>query len=375
MPIRYLAFRGPASGRDEIPGVLVSYQVDFHAVEKTGEIGSKSGDAISIRFIEAATQAQRVVVIDGGYKGTSERVMAHMEEFYKTSHIDLMISTHPDQDHINGLASLLDLTTVGEILMHDPHQHHADAINVNNIEVVDAILGIAQDRRIPVTEPFQGLTRFGSQILVLGPTRGHYEQMLSKHLSEVASGAASARIASAMRETFAKAGDLLERKAAGFGIPVETLGEDGETSPRNEMSVVTLLAVNGDRMLFTGDAGIDGMGMACDYYEVLFGSFQSQPLSLFQAPHHGSRRNLSPSLLNRMFGEPGYGPGNAVSVISSAKADEKHPSPKVTNALKRRGVEVTATESRTLMEASLDWPRDGWTPIPSLDYLLEEDES
>jgi hypothetical protein len=45
------------------------YEIDFLSIEKTGELGSKSGDAITIGFIEASG-AERVVVIDGGYSWT-----------------------------------------------------------------------------------------------------------------------------------------------------------------------------------------------------------------------------------------------------------------------------------------------------------------
>jgi hypothetical protein len=78
--------------------------------------------------------------------------------------------------------------------------------------------------------------------------------------------------------------------------------------------------------------GVPALNVAAAEYEGRFGSFSSQPLNVFQVPHHGSRSNVSPSLLDRLIGP--IGSVETVSaVISSAKASPHHSSPKVTNAL------------------------------------------
>lgn len=353
------------------------YEVDFLPIEKTGEKGSKSGDAIAIRFTEQTTQRDRVVVIDGGYGHTAEAIVAHIEKRYGTNHIDIMISTHPDQDHINGLAGIMKIAadgnaSVGELLIHRPHDHAESVLDMSNIEVVDALIGLAEELNVTISEPFTGLSRFGNQVLVLGPTQTYYESLLKQHLEEERSGAAALRRKTS--ESFAasivsKTADLLEKKLAHW--PFETLGEDGDSGPRNDTSVVTLIRVDGERMLFTGDAGIGALNQAWDEYERVIGSFPDTPLDLFQAPHHGSRRNLSPSLLNRIFGEPGENPLSPASMISSAFNDKKHPSPKVTNALGKRGVEVFATESRHIAHTSN--ARPGWTAITAIGPLEEDD--
>lgn len=343
------------------------YEVDFLPVEKTGELGSKSGDAITMRFTEETTQRERVVVIDGGYGHTAEAVVENIRKFYGTTHIDLMISTHPDQDHINGLANIMDIVAEGgasvdELFIHRPHDHADSALAMSNIEVVDALIGSAEDMGIAITEPFTGESRFGGQVRVLGPTRAYYERLLEQHLAEERSGEATLRRTasdSLAASLIQKAGDFLERKLADF--PIETLGENGDSGPRNDTSVVTLLQVDGHRMLFTGDAGITALGRAWDEYERVVGSFPDTPLDFFQAPHHGSRRNLSPSLLDRIFGKPGENPLAPTSMISSALKDKKHPSPKVVNSLGMRGVDVFATESRHISHTSTTRP--GWAAL------------
>jgi len=351
------------------------YEVDFLPIERTGEGGSKSGDAITIRFREDASGLARVVVIDGGFSYTGEAVIEHVQRWYDTSHVDLMISTHPDQDHLNGLTTVMDELAVGELMIHIPQDHAPDADDFSNIEVVDALIGLAEEKGVRISEPFTGAQRFDGHITILGPSQAYYETLLAEHLLEVQSGAAAARFSTSTTRPglMTKAADLLSRVLA--YLPIETLGEDGDCGPRNNSSVVTLLQVDGERMLLTGDAGIPALNQAWDEYEAIIGRHQGMPLHFFQAPHHGSRRNLSPSLLNRIFGDPGSNPGSTTSFISSAKQDAKHPSPKVTNALRRRGVESYATEGNSLLHKSSDLPmRPGYGPVTAIGPLEEGDD-
>jgi hypothetical protein len=85
-------------------GANTMYEVDFLPIEKTGEPGPRSGDAIAVRFTDDFGH-YRVVVIDGGYKYTGESLIQHLEKYFSKSYVDLMISTHPDMDHINGLTT------------------------------------------------------------------------------------------------------------------------------------------------------------------------------------------------------------------------------------------------------------------------------
>lgn len=353
------------------------YEVDFHAIEKTGETGSKSGDAITVRFTEVGTGRERVLVVDGGFKHSGEGLLEHIEKYYETSHVDLMISTHPDQDHINGLATVLDDVSVGELLIHRPHDHTTmDVNNFSNIAVVDALIALAEEKGVTVTEPFTGLTRFGGQVRILGPTQDYYEALVEQHLDEVASGEAQNRASRAKMSALVAslAGDLLHKAIS--WLPLETLREGGETGPRNNSSVITLVTCDaGKRLLFTGDAGIEALTAGMDEYEALVAPLPDKMMGFFQAPHHGSKRNLAPSLLDRLFGGPSGDGSERTSFISSAKQDKKHPSPKVTNALLRRGLEPIATEGRTICDRSPDAPdRAGWVTLAPIGPLNEDED-
>lgn len=348
------------------------YEIDFLPVEAEDGPGSKSGDAITARFTVESTGRNAVVVIDGGFQATGDQVVEHVRRYYCTDEVDLVVSTHPDADHINGLVPVIEQLDVGELLVHQPRLHAGvDVKDFSNIESVDELLATADQYGVIVTEPFTGEQRFGGQLRILGPTEGYYKELVSAHLDEAKTGLAAARMA---RPTLmAKAADLLSR-VTDF-LPGETLTDGGETSPRNSSSVITLVQAAGHRLLFTGDAGIEALSYAADEYEAMIGPFVSQPLAFFQAPHHGSRHNLGPSILDRMLGEKGSPFGDVTSFISSARLAPKHPSPKVVNALLRRGCWVRATEGRKLWHHSGDSPaRADYVTVQSLTPLIEDDD-
>lgn len=344
------------------------YEIDFLPVESENGSGSKSGDAISVRFTLEDSGREAIVVIDGGFQSVGENLVAHIDKYYGTRNIDLVISTHPDADHLNGLATVIEEMKVEELMVHQPRSHGIDTADFSNIEALDNLIAVAKQEGTKISEPFMGETRLGGQLTILGPTRGYYEELIQQHLEEARAGSkASPPLASIIGH----AKDLWERAMS--SLPFETLTDDGETSPRNNTSAITLIQAEGQRLLFTGDAGIPALEKAADYYEGTIGLFRFYPLDFFQAPHHGSRRNLGPSILNRILGQAESPHARTVSFISSAKASTKHPSPKIVNALIRRGCEVYATEGRTIHHGIGAPSRYGWTQLDPMPALQEDD--
>src|SRR2546426_4890870 len=101
----------------------LGYEVDFLPV---GD--SKSGDAILLRFgnLYGARHEQTVVLIDGGYTDTGEAIVQHVNRYYSTNEIDLIISTHPDADHTAGLEVVIEKCIVRALWMHLPWNHTDD---------------------------------------------------------------------------------------------------------------------------------------------------------------------------------------------------------------------------------------------------------
>lgn len=348
------------------------YELDLHPVEGSG-VGGKSGDAITARFTTPAGR-QAVIVVDGGYTDDGQRIVDHVQAYYGTSSVDLAISTHPDADHINGLATVLTELDVAELMVHQPWRHAADTSEFSNLEAIEKLVAVAAERRTTVREPFTGEQACDGAVTILGPTTDFYADCVARHLQEVSTGTAAARMASAAPAggLLTKATALVER-ALSF-LPVETLGEDGDSGPRNDSSAITLLQLDGERFLLTGDAGITSLWGAATAYEAhVGGPFSTFPLRFFQPPHHGSRRNLSPSVLDHIVGTKNRPHGVTGATISAAADDPKHPSPKVTNALLRRGVTSSVTGSKTVCWSSPDAPDRGWTTAPTLPPMSEDD--
>ncbi|MFR9802570.1 ComEC/Rec2 family competence protein [Pseudonocardia sp. RS010] len=352
------------------------FEIDMLPVESsTGPARTKSGDAIALRFTTPTDIRPKIVIIDGGYRDNGKDLVDHIRQYYDTNHVDLVISTHPDNDHISGLLVVLDELDVDELLIHQPRLHVSNVSLFSNIETVDAVLALARQRGVKISSPFTGLTRFDDHLLVLGPTQSYYEQLVLEHLIE----AGWQQKAAGLRETalshaFPHFAQKMERT---LFMPEETLTDNVTTGPRNNTSVITLLRVGDARLLFTADAGIPALEAAADHYETTVGDFGITPLSFMQVPHHGSRHNVGPSILDRILGPKDGAPFAQVSaVISSAAADPGHPNPKVVNAFTRRGCYVVATEGRTVCHTDGSVIRPGWgpvAPLPALDEHGDDD--
>ena len=118
---------------------------------------------------------------------------------------------------------------------------------------------------------------------------------------------------------------------------IETLRNDGVTSPVNNSSAIVRFDWKGRLSLLTGDAGIPALEMALDYLEA--DGFDPSQLGFVQVPHHGSRRNVGPAVLDRLLGPRRTIDESARSAFASVakKGAPKHPAKKVANAFRRRG--------------------------------------
>src|SRR5258708_17214674 len=129
------------------------YEVDFHQVG-TDE---KSGDAIALRFSYGPRWV--VVIVDGGFVDIGDQLVQHVQRWYGTNHVDLVISTHPDADHINGLVSVLEGIHVDELFIHLPRQHRSD-VSSWGTEATDDLVHVARRRGVAVPEPLTGQNTF-----------------------------------------------------------------------------------------------------------------------------------------------------------------------------------------------------------------------
>lgn len=359
------------------------YEIEFHPV---GD-GERSGDAITLRYWDGSTW--RVMVIDGGYQATGEEVRDHIRRFYGTNHVDYVVSTHPDNDHISGLRIILSEMTVGQLWLHIPHLHagriihlfRSDRWRVENLEnalrraypAVEELISLATAQGTQIEGPFQG-ARIGP-FTVLSPTLAMYDGLLPqfRDTPQYDGGilAALGHLITGVGRRFSQA----IRYAVQENWWTETLREGGTTAAENESSVVLYGNLGAGPILLTADAGLVGLTAAANYADAA-GLPLGHSLSLFQVPHHGSRNNVSPSVLNRLVG-PVLLPGQyhpAGCIISAGINDPTHPRQVVVNALVRRGLNPTVTRGNTTRFVHGMQDRQGWTSAPTLGMVSTVEE-
>jgi beta-lactamase superfamily II metal-dependent hydrolase len=366
-----------------------AYEVDFLPVGN----GEKSGDGIAVRFGNLAgdRNEQFVIVIDGGTQESGQALVDHIRKHYQTDEVDLVVSTHPDADHASGLKVVLEQLEVNRLWLHRPWQHSADIRGRfasarlttgglkrfirKSLTTARDLEELAQQKDIPIDEPFSdvSLPFQGLGIFVLGPSEDYYESLLphfrcTPKAKEEPADALLARLIELAKEG-------VKRIFESWGFETLTDPEEDATSPENNSSVVLLLHIGDRVLLLTADAGIPALARAANHAEDL--GINLPDADFVQIPHHGSRRNVGPTLLNRILGPklPEGSPMKLTAFVSASKEGApKHPAKKVTNAFQRRGAKVIGTLGDGILHHHNAPRRAGWhaaTPIPFYDQVEE----
>lgn len=362
----------------------IGYEIDFLPVGN----GSRCGDAIAVRY--GIPGDYKIVVYDGGTKEAGQALVDHIKTYFGTTIVDYVVNSHPDGDHASGLSVVLEQLEVGELWMHRPWEYSAEILQYfKDGRITDNSLGerlkekmaaayaleeLANDKGIPVYEPFQGsmIGIFG----VLSPDRDWYIHDLipefTKSPEQKGEASPTASFASAAMKSITEAA----RKAiewVGEHWNWESLREDVETSAENESSVILYGNVNGRGILLSGDAGIRGLTAAADYAEAQGIDLPSE-LKFTQMPHHGSRNNVSTTVLDRILGPRKTADDGVIKIasfVSVAKDTKTHPRKAVTNAFIRRGCSVVETRGGVKSLAFNMPPRAGWVPAPTVAFSYE----
>lgn len=326
----------------------MGYQVDFLKVGN----GETSGDCIALRFGDLHSgdhMKQYVVVIDGGFKESGDKLVEHIINRFGTGYVDLMISTHLDRDHIAGLTPVIETLTVGKLLMHRPWLHPVRADGDVQKEMrearksydqASALEDLAMSKGIEIVEPFAGNElqfTADAYMYILGPDEPYYEELLKEfdHNKSLL-----AKALEALGAPVTAVGEMLRKIQETLDPSTETLDHvHKNTSPENSSSTVIYFNLYGHKLLFTGDAGVDALHRALDYGEGIGLDFSD--LKLLDIPHHGSKHSIDTAFLNRV--------GASTAFISATKDSKKHPSPRVTNALVRRGINFFTTEASNIL--------------------------
>lgn len=353
--------------------MLDSYEIDFL------DVGTeKSGDAICLRY--SISGSTRIHVIDAGFQETGQQVIAHINQHYDAgSRIDAVIVSHPDGDHTGGVGTVLENCAVSELWMLRPWLYADELIDrfgrwssVDNLKkklrevyhTIAELENIAMAKGIPIFAPFQG-TQIG-EFTVLAPSKERYLDLVAR----------SEKTPEAVTEGLRK---LLQRIVA---FAKSKWGEETfsaeATSAENEMSVVQYANLCGDKVLLTADGGREALAEAADY--AIFAGLNLPGIDKFQVPHHGSRRNVSSEILDRLLGrvlpyQLPEGGEQFAAIVSASKDDKDHPRRAVVRACIHRGGKVYSTEGGGICTGSNNPQRAGWVAAPKLPYPQEQEEA
>lgn len=357
-----------------------AYEIDFLPVGN----GERSGDAICMRY--GTPGNYKVLVYDGGTKESGAKLVEHIRQHYGTTHVDYVVCSHPDADHASGLLVVLEKLTVGQLWMHRPWEYSADIRRYfKDGRITDASLAerlkdkmaaayaleeLALSKGIPLYEPFQG-AQIGAFYVMSPGSEWYVHTLIPDFAKSPEKKKASDFSESLLKSLYASAKNAVASIAESWGF--ETLREDVSTSAENESSVV-LYGVIADRgILLTGDAGVQALSATATYAESN-GVSLPNTLKFAQIPHHGSRNNVSPSVLDRLIGPKTYSPvtdARLTAFVSSAEGSETHPRKMVVNGFIRRGAKVIATKGQSKWHHYNTTWRAGWVTVESMPFFPE----
>lgn len=318
------------------------YEIDFLSV------GDSNGDAICLRYGNHGSR-YTIHVVDGGFAETGQVVVDHLNKFYDDpTFIDHVVLSHADRDHAGGLATVLENFDVGVLWMNRPWlyvEEIADRFHGNftvqglrnrireEYPILVELERIAERRGIPIREVFAGV-EIGA-FRVLAPLRDTYLSLIPEFDRTPTSKA------DAERGIFGAIREIVKEVKAWFETWLDEQLSDNPpaTSASNESCVVQMAIIDDQRIVLTADAGPKALYEAASvatYYGTM-----GQP-KFFQIPHHGSRRNVTPTVLNRWLGGP-VAQGSleiGVAYCSVGTNKPEYPRHRVRNAFLRRGYGV-----------------------------------
>lgn len=263
------------------------------------------GDGAYIRFPDG-----RDMVVDGGPNNKIiECLSSHMP--FWDRHINLILATHPQKDHIGGLPEVLRRYQVDYVVRSDVG---ADS------DIYGELLGVIKEKKI--SEKFV----MTNETITIGPV------VLSALWPNQEQIAIFKRLPLASLQ--ALQGVTLQSPVLGAKSPPDL----------NDGSVVFWLRYGTFDAIFTGDAdtrveaGYRGAQLAIDGIEVL------------KVPHHGSKTGMSDAFLDWL--KP------RLAVISVGKNSYGHPAPEILAKLAQRGIRVKRTDQEGDIEVVSDGK--GW---------------
>jgi beta-lactamase superfamily II metal-dependent hydrolase len=356
--------------------------------------GSKAGDAIILRY--GTPVDFKLMLIDGGTADTGDEIVAHLRKHFGLgARLEHVVLTHSDADHASGLRTVLAQIPVDNLWLHVPWLLAPEVKHLfadtrwmplglqtavkKEYDIIGEIVDLALARRVTINQPFQGQNI--GPFHVLSPNRAVYLHLLPQFEKTPDPNQAAIEAASMWLGKASFIGRLVEAARAKVENwttetwAQERLRDGGQTSASNESSVVLYGTFeNEQRVLLTGDAGVNALTWSADY-AVRVG-LPLQRFTFVQIPHHGSRRNVGPTVLTRLLGpvQPEYAETRFSAYVSAPADDTNHPRKIVLNAFKRRGGIIIATQGATKVHRGGFPMRPGYSGVDGLPFFTRVED-
>nr|WP_314523849.1 MBL fold metallo-hydrolase [uncultured Acinetobacter sp.] len=364
--------------------MITSYEIEFLPVGN----GEKSGDCILFHYVE--DNVEKIIAYDGGTQTSGKAMVEHIKKYYGMDKIDYLINSHPDGDHVSGLTYVLENMKVGEVWIHQPWKYSAEILDLfhdgrmtanslsermkTKLRLAHRVYELAIQQSIPVYEPYAG-AQIGP-FTVLSPDEDWYKNTLVPDFSKTPPKAKMVfeNIMDGLENLVETVAKLLEESWTDENLP-----NNVQTSAENNSSVVLYANLLGRGFVLTGDSGVEAIDRACIFAEQ-DNLRLKEDLKFVQVPHHGSRRNVSTTVLNRLLGEPiNFDAHNLIlnktAFVSASQSSKKHPRDRVVNAFMRRGFKVIATKGSTKRHYNGMPERAGWGSVTPLEFSYEVDDT
>lgn len=270
---------------------------------------AKYGDCIWVEYGDAPHTKK--ILIDGGTAGTKKYIRELLGEIPGDKHFELLVVTHIDRDHIEGILSLLEEDqlgfSVGSVWFngwnHLPGNEHLEPFGaVQGERLTAAILKhhlpwneafgkkavvIKDDGALPEIDLEGGL-----KIILLSPTKENLAVLRDKWEQEILDANLNPGFGLAMPED-----DGIEP----FGVDepaVDALSQEvfhEDEAAANGSSIAFLATFGGKSVLFAGDSF---PAVVLHSLDKIFAD--DAPVDLVKLSHHASAHNTSPDLIKKL---------------------------------------------------------------------------
>ncbi len=262
------------------------------------------GDSLLLEF--GQPDQPRRILIDGGpwysYDTLRERLL-QIPEPQRT--FELLVVTHVDADHIDGIIKLLQDPALGisfrDVWFNDWQHLQPQTAGVLGAKQGEYLGALLERDSLPWNQAMEGrrvvvpgsgpLPRIpldgGAEIVLLSPEPAQLEN-LRQHWQKVLG---KAHFTPGDRD---HALEELARKSR-YGPPTGVLGSEPDSSEANGSSIAFMFCYEGKRLLLAGDAWAPVLERSLQRWHAEEGG--EQPVDAFKLSHHGSFSNITKKLV------------------------------------------------------------------------------